>query len=176
MLGAFAGGTALLEYNVGGSTFTVTSIGVVIGVVIIVFALLDILPRFKDLAFDRKYLPLGGALSGFFGGLSGNQGALRSAFLIKAGLDKEAFLGTGTVSSIVVDVARLSVYGLAFYTAQFADLPDELAGLAIAAMLSAFIGSFIGSRLVKKVTLRSVQVLVGAMLIVVGAGLAIGAI
>ena len=29
------------------------------------------------LEFDRRYLPLGGLLSGFFGGLSGHQGALR---------------------------------------------------------------------------------------------------
>src|SRR4030065_529039 len=47
-----------------------------------------------------RYLVLGGALSGFCGGLSGNQGAFRSAFLIKAGLDKQAFVGTSVVSTI----------------------------------------------------------------------------
>jgi hypothetical protein len=78
-------------------------------------ALFGLLPRFKTLAFDRKYLPLGGLLSGFFGGLSGLQGAMRSAFLIKAGLNKEAFIGTNTVSAVVVDVARLIVYGLSFF-------------------------------------------------------------
>ena len=33
--------------------------------------------------------------SGFFGGLSGMQGALRSAFLARAGLSKEAFVASG---------------------------------------------------------------------------------
>ena len=36
-------------------------------------------------------------MSGFLGGLSGHQVALRSAFLIKCGLTKESFLGSGIV-------------------------------------------------------------------------------
>jgi acyl-CoA reductase-like NAD-dependent aldehyde dehydrogenase len=47
------------------------------------------------------YLPVGGLLSGFFGGLSGHQGALRSVFLLRAGLTKESFIATG-----VTDVAE----------------------------------------------------------------------
>ncbi|HXF60300.1 MAG TPA: hypothetical protein VNK95_01705, partial [Caldilineaceae bacterium] len=101
----------------GGYRLEVTTIKLVIGLLIVAFALLDLLPRFRTLAFDRRYLTVGGLLSGFFGGLSGNQGALRSAFLIKAGLQKEAFIGTGTVSAVVVDVARLLVYGFGFYAA-----------------------------------------------------------
>jgi uncharacterized protein len=54
-------------------------------------------------------------LSGFFGGLSGNRGALRSAFLLKLGLKKEVFIGTGVVAAVVVDMAHLLVYGLVFY-------------------------------------------------------------
>jgi len=64
----------------------------------------------KDAGFDRRYLPLGGVLSGFFGGLSGHQGALRSAFLIRCGLSQEAFVATGIVAACLVDLARLAVY------------------------------------------------------------------
>ena len=60
--------------------------------------------------FGKDKLPLGGILSGFFGGLSGHQGALRSAFLIKAGLSKESFIVTGIVVSMFIDFTRLSVY------------------------------------------------------------------
>jgi uncharacterized protein len=112
-------------------------------------------------------------LSGFFGGLSGNQGALRSAFLIKAGLDKEAFIGTGTVSAVIVDMARLLVYGLSFYTLRFTGVKG-IWGLVLAATLVAFLGAFIGARLVKKVTLRALQIIVGMMLILVGIGMASG--
>ncbi len=176
LLELFADSSAITTYTLLGSSHSITTVGLVIGSIIVAFALLDILPRFKDLAFDRKHLFLGGALSGFFGGLSGNQGALRSAFLIKLGLDKEVFIGTGTMSAIIVDLARLLVYGIAFYSVQFNSLPSDLFGLVLVAMVSAFLGSFIGSRLMKKVTLRAIQVLVGAMLIIVGIGLASGLI
>ena len=76
----------------------------------IAFAAFDLIPHFSKLKFEKKLIPLGGFLSGFFGGLSGNQGALRSAFLIKTGLKKEVFIGTTVVISSFVDLTRLSVY------------------------------------------------------------------
>ncbi|MCA9942815.1 MAG: sulfite exporter TauE/SafE family protein [Anaerolineales bacterium] len=147
----------LETYHLGGRTHEITVLKLVIGTIIIIFALFDLLPKLSKLSFDRKYLPLGGALSGFFGGLSGNQGALRSAFLIKLGLDKEAFVGTGVVAAIIVDIARLLVYGAAFYAARFEMLNSNITGMVVAAMLAAFVGAFIGRRLLKNVTLRSVQ-------------------
>jgi uncharacterized membrane protein YfcA len=174
LLGVFASLPPVSSYEIGGKVHEIGLVELVIGGLIAGFALLDLLPRFQNLAFDRKYLPLGGLLSGFFGGLSGIQGALRAAFLIKAGLEKEAFIGTSTMSAVIVDLARLLVYGLSFYTATFSKIAPQMAGLILAATLAAFVGSFIGARLMKKVTLRTVQITVGVMLIVVGAGLASG--
>jgi hypothetical protein len=182
VIAAFVGATLLnlfdqvpplWRYSFSEQSHEVTAIKLLIGVVIIGFALFELHPSANVLAFDRKYLLLGGILSGFFGGLSGNQGALRSAFLIKTGLDKEAFIGTGTVSTVMVDVARLLVYGVSFYSLQFNQV-QEITGLVIAATLFAFLGAFIGNRLVKKVTLRTVQIIVGAMLIIVGLGMISG--
>lgn len=164
----------LWQYQMGEQQHEVTLVKVIIGLLIIGFAIFDLLPAFADLAFERKYLPLGGLISGFFGGLSGNQGALRSAFLIKVGLDKEAFIGTGTVAAVVVDLARLLVYGLSFYTSQLRQLDPGISGLIMAAILAAFLGSFVGTRLVKKVTLRTVQLMVGVMLVIVGVGMVSG--
>lgn len=48
----------------------------------------------------------------------GNQGALRSAFLLKAGLSKEAFVATGG-SAVIVDAVRLMVYGTTMLAGQF---------------------------------------------------------
>jgi len=174
LLNVFASLPPVFSYQFGGKTHTIDLVGLVIGVLIVGFAFLDLLPRFERLAFDRQYLPVGGLLSGFFGGLSGIQGALRSAFLIKAGLKKEAFIGTSTISSVIVDLARLVVYGLSFYTASFARIPPGMGSLILTATLAAFLGSFFGTRLLKKVTLRTVQIIVGVMLIAVGAGLATG--
>jgi uncharacterized protein len=54
---------------------------------------------------------LDGAVSGFFGGLSGHQGAFRSLFLLKADLDRERFIATGVMPAVMVDMSRLLMYG-----------------------------------------------------------------
>lgn len=173
LLTLFARLSPLHAYQLGGQERNVTVVNLVIGALIVGFALFELLPRLRRLSFDRKYLPLGGLLSGFFGGLTGNQGALRSAFLIKAGLEKEAFIGTGTVSAVVVDIARLLVYGLSFYTSSFADL-DGIWALVLAATLAAFLGAFMGKRLIKSITFGAIQLIVGVLLAIIGLGLATG--
>lgn len=65
---------------------------------------------FKKFQFGKKKLPIGGILSGFFSGLSGNQRTLRSAFLIRAGLFKKAFIATAVVLSTFVDLTKLAIY------------------------------------------------------------------
>ena len=159
--------------TVGGSTFEITMIKAVIGSLIVAFALLELSPRFQALAFPPRWLPLGGALSGFFGGLSGNQGALRSAFLLKSGLSKEAFVATGVVSAVIVDAARLAVYGASFMASNFAQSQELLAPVAVGTVC-AFIGSFMGKRMLQKVTLRTVQIVVAAAMLLIGTGLAAG--
>ena len=113
---------------------------------------------------------MGGVLTGFFGGLSGHQGALRSAFLIRCGLSKESFIGTGVVVACLVDFTRLGVYAAKFPAAEL----RVHASLLAAATVSAFLGAWIGSRLIHKVTMRVVQWTVAVMLFVIAAGLAAG--
>lgn len=163
-----------IQYALLGRSFEVTAVKLVIGSLIMAFALLELSPSFAALSMPSKYLPLGGLLSGFFGGLSGNQGAFRSAFLIKMGLGKEAYIATGVVSAVIVDCARLSVYGGSYVYSSFQAPPPEIGGLVLTACLAAFIGAFCGARLMKKVTLRTVQLIVAVCMIAVGAGLATG--
>jgi hypothetical protein len=111
-------------------------------------------------------------LSGFFGGLSGNQGALRSAFLIKAGLTKEVFIGTAVVVSTFVDFTRLSVYATRFVKS---GLTDNII-LVILATLAAIAGAYIGNKLLKKVTIKYIQVLIAIMLILISIALGAGII
>lgn len=176
LLTAFAGLPAMATYSLNGQSHEVTIVKAVIGLLIVVFALLELSPRFAELVFPPRYLVLGGLLSGFFGGLSGNQGALRSAFLIKAGLDKEAFVATGVVSAVIVDTARLGIYGLSFYTASFAAIPSNILGVVVAAIIAAFVGAYFGARLLRKMTVQSVQLAVAMVMIIVGLGLASGAV
>jgi len=174
LLTLFADLPVLASYTFAGQQHEVSTVKAVIGVLIALFAVLEFSPWFARLAIPARLLVLGGLLSGFFGGLSGNQGALRSAFLIKAGLSKEAFVGTGTILTVIVDTVRLVVYGLSFYASQWAAVKSDVVGLVAAAIISAFLGAYLASRLLKKVTLRYVQLTVAFVMVVVGAGLAAG--
>lgn len=163
----------IASYTVDGSTFEITMIKAVIGSLIVAFALLELSPRFQALAFPPSWLPLGGALSGLFGGLSGNQGALRSAFLLKSGLSKEVFVATGVVSAVIVDAARLVVYGASFMASNLAQSRELLVPVAVGT-ICAFIGSFMGKRMLQKVTLRTVQIVVAVAMLLIGVGLMAG--
>lgn len=160
----------LFDYHFLGRHFEVYPVKFIISILLIIFASMDLIPYFSRLQFGREKLPLGGALSGFFGGLSGNQGALRSAFLIKAGLSKEAFVGTAVVVSTFVDFTRLSVYATRFTKA---GLIDNL-NLVIIATIAAIAGAYLGNKLLKKVTLHFVQVTVAIMLLVLSVALGVG--
>ena len=162
----------LFSYEAFGRIFEVYPVTFMISILLIVFASMDLIPYFSKLQFGKDNLPIGGFLSGFFGGLSGNQGALRSAFLIKAGLSKEAFIGTAVVVSTFVDFTRLSVYATRFVST---DLTDNWV-LVTSATLAAIAGAYIGNKLLKKVTLRFLQVTVAIMLIVLSLALGLGVI
>ena len=162
----------LFSYEMFGKNFEIFPVKFIISILLIIFASIDLIPYFNKLQFGKEKLPIGGVLSGFFGGLSGNQGALRSAFLIKAGLTKEAFVGTAVVVSIFVDFTRLSIYATRFSKA---GLIDNLT-LVICATLSAIIGAYIGNKLLKKVTLHFLQIAVAIMLIFISFALGAGLI
>ena len=160
----------LLAYRFLGMHLQVLPVKLVVACLMVVFALFELLPRLARVSVAQKYLPLGGLLSGFFGGLSGHQGALRSVFLLKSGLSKESFIATGVVISLMVDIPRLAVYSLSFPLLQAGGgLP-----LLAAAVLAAISGAFVGNRLLRQVTLRGIQILVALMLLGISVALGMG--
>lgn len=162
----------IFSYQVSGRTFEIYPVKLIVSVLLIIFAILDLVPFLNKFQFEKKHMPLGGILSGFFGGLSGNQGALRSAFLIKTGLSKEVFVATTVVISCFVDFTRLSIYATRFTKAGL----NENITLVTVATLSAIAGAIIGNKLLRKVTLQFIQKIVAIMLILVSLGLGLGLI
>ncbi len=160
------------SYTLGTSEFHIEPVKIVVAVLMMAFAVLEVSPRLNKLSVDQKLLPLGGMLSGFFGGVSGHQGALRSAFLLKCGLSKESFIATGVVIACTVDVSRIAVYSSRFAL----EFTEENTLLLLVAAISAFSGVLIGSRLIKKVTMQAVRVLVSIMLFGIALGLGSGMI
>lgn len=151
----------IFQYSISEKVFEIMPLKLIIGLLLIIFSLFDFIPRLKNLEFDKKYLSIGGVLSGFFGGISGHQGALRSAFLIRSGLSKEAFVATGVVIACLVDISRLSIYIPKIVN-------NELSlnyKLVLFATLSAFLGIYFGNKLLQKTTYKSIQNIVAFMLL-----------
>lgn len=157
-----------IRYELGNRDCAILPHKLIVAVIMALFAILEVTPWLDKLALPKKLLPIGGLMSGYLGGLSGHQGALRSAVLVKAGLSKESFIATGVVIAVLVDLTRMAVY-----SGHVARAPEWR--IVVAAIAAAFVGSFVGSRLVKKVTLRAIQILVSVLLLVIalllGAGI-----
>jgi len=176
-LGWLAGSDSAVTVEVNEQVVArITPVKLIVGLLMIGFALFELLPRFRKLEFDRRWLPLGGLLSGFFGGLSGHQGALRSAFLAKSGLSTQRFVGSNAVIGFLVDLTRIGVYLALFVSAGIAI--DRFAGwpLVISGAGAAFCGVLVGKRFLHKVTMQAVRTLVAILLFGVGAALLFGLI
>jgi len=175
VLSHVAGFVPLASYTIGWKTAVITPIKLIMGLLIFVFALFELLPALRDLRFNRKYLPLGGLLSGFFGGLSGHQGALRSAFLTKTGVSPQAFVGTNAVIGFMVDMARIATYGALFFSArQSGPIGPDQWPLVLSGTFAAFAGVVFGKRFLHKITMKTVQSLTGAFLLIIALALSAG--
>jgi uncharacterized protein len=95
---------------------------------------------------------------------------LRSMFLLRSGLTKEGFIATGILIACVVDLTRLSVY---FSRMSKINIQENKTVL-IVAVFSAFAGAYLGSKLLKKVTLDFVQWTVSIMIFLLGIALGLG--
>ena len=104
------------------------------------------------------FLPLGGFLSGLFGGFSGHQGAMRSAFLSKIVMDKHVFVATSTFISFFIDISRISVYST-HVEWQVLNWRVLLIGA-----IAAFAGSVLGKKYLKKVSISFVNTIVKVFL------------
>jgi len=161
-----------MTLEVLGLHFSIIPVNAVIGTLMIIFAWMDLNKNLKNLSFPKNKLWIGGILSGFFGGLSGHQGALRSAFLINFGLSKESFVATGIAIALTVDIVRMSIYTAKYTQSGIADHMSIL----LVALLAAFSGAIGGRILLKKITIGFIRTIVAIFLIVIGLGLITGLI
>lgn len=151
----------------------VSVVAFMVGVLLILLALDELVP--KGLFKFLSTLPLwvGGWLSGFFGGISGTQGALRSAFLIKLKLEPLAYVSAGSFIALTIDLVRLPVYIWKF--GDWAST-DQLLPMILTGVISALLGAILGKYLLKKVTLQLLRWGVGVGLMLFGVGLINGLI
>jgi uncharacterized membrane protein YfcA len=101
-LGGLAG--ALLYSRLGGGVLTLILAG------LLILTGVSGLTSFPRRVSARRAAWALGLVSGFFGGLAGNQGGVRAAALMTFELSPAAFVATATMTALLVDAARTPVY------------------------------------------------------------------
>jgi hypothetical protein len=117
------------------------ALGIVFGSLLVFVAVAEFTGLMERVRFGRRGAYLAGALSGFFGGLVGNQGGVRAAALLAFDLRKEAFVATATAIALAVDAARMPVYLAGEWGGVFARWP-----IVLVATASVVAGTLVGER------------------------------
>jgi uncharacterized membrane protein YfcA len=141
-----------------------TFLGVVMGFVLIFLAAMEYSNALVRVNKAPRILWLGGIFSGFFGGLSGQQGAIRSAFLMNHFEDKQVFIGTRAALAFIVDAVRIFTYAASFQLF----LQHEIYLPLVLALIGGMSGALIGNKFLKKTSIEWIRKTVMVFLFIMG--------
>lgn len=106
---------------------------------------------------------VGGSLSGFFSGIFGVGGAIRSTFLTTFNLEKSVFLFTSGVIGLLIDSSRLTQYMLSKIA-----LDQSLVIALIVCIPVSFMGAYVAKRFVDKIPQKTFRLVIAVALFLVG--------
>jgi hypothetical protein len=135
----------------------------ILAVFLIVYAVYSL---FKPkLAIKKKQWTaiLGGSLSGFFAGLIGLGGAIRSSFLVAFDLPKEVYVATSAMIAVVIDLTRIPTY---IFTGSV-QARSELFLIPFL-IVSAYFGVRLGKILLNRIDQQTFRRIVSIALLLVG--------
>jgi len=119
-------------------------------------------PNWKAKASSRNAIT-GGVLSGFFAGLFGAGGAVRSAFLAGFDLPKSVFIFTSGAIGLLIDTGRVSQYLLSGVR-----LNSQLSITLLLCLPVSLLGAYLAKILINYVPQKSFRALVSIGLLLVG--------
>jgi uncharacterized membrane protein YfcA len=155
-----AGGlTGALLHNSAGSR----TLGVAFGLVLIFVGVSELSGLAARMRLSGPVAWVAGALSGFLGGLVGNQGGIRSAALLGFDIDKRAFVATATAVGVIVDAVRMPAY----FATQWRDLL-EMWPIITVATVGAIVGTLAGERMLRGIPQSQFRRVVAVLLLVLG--------
>lgn len=141
-----------------------SAVKILLGIALMFLGLKDVSGFGEKLRLPQKIDFIGGFLSGLLGGFVGNQGAVRSAYLLNYNIPKETFVATAAVIASVVDVTRIPVY---IFSNKETLADNGL--LLLITTASAFAGTFAGNKFLKKTSLKTFKTYIAVMIIIIGA-------
>ena len=137
----------------------------VVGLALVILPILSATERWTNFRLPESEDRIGGFGSGFFGGLTGHQGALRAMFLQKRLPDKVSYAATASVLALAVDITRIPIY--IFF--EGSAILDEYV-LILALVISAVVGVNLGKVWLTK--WKQSRIRAGILIAIVASGLA----
>ena len=110
-----------------------------VGLALTVLPILSATEKWTNIRLPDSEDRIGGFGSGFFGGLTGHQGALRAMFLQRRLPDKVAYAATASILALAVDLTRIPIY-LAFEGTAILNEYILIPCLVISAILGVHLG------------------------------------
>jgi uncharacterized membrane protein YfcA len=126
--------------------FGSTVLSYVLGALLVFAGIMGMTGLSKRMRFEGAVAWVAGALSGAFGGLVGNQGGIRSAAMLGMRVSKESFVATATAIALVVDGARMPVYGILQGRQVLGIWP-----ILLLAIIGVIVGTLAGGRLLRSI-------------------------
>lgn len=139
-------------------------LSIVFGAILIFVGLSELTGLSRRMTFGRTTAWIAGALSGFLGGLVGNQGGIRSAALLGFDIRKSGFVGTATAVGVVVDLVRMPAY----FITQGAGIARIWILVAVATA-GTVVGTLIGERVLRRIPEMAFRRVVAGLVLVLGA-------
>ena len=134
----------------------------ILGVFLIIYASLSLWKDNLQVKASIFSTVLGGGLSGFLAGLIGTGGALRGAFLTAFGLPKERYIATAASIALAVDITRIPVYLSQGF------LGKDYYWYLPVLLIIAFLGSYIGKQVVRKIPQGNFRKIVLLAILLIG--------
>jgi len=152
----------LPSYEFYGVMATPNILKVVVGLFLLGIVIYDSIPKLKKKKFHKKYIVFGGVIAGFFGGLTGLQGAMRSAFLMGTELEPEEYIATSASCSLIIDIARVGVY---IPTILYMSWSGMHTSISVVASTVAVLGTIVGFSFLKFLTIKTIRIIVISLIV-----------
>lgn len=140
-----------------------------VGLFLAVYGLWQLLPNTPRLKLPQSLDVIGGFFSGLLGGLIGNQGAIRSLYLLNYKLEKERLIASAALIAVIIDSTRIPVY--AYYMHSY--LTDN-ALLMFVVVATAMLSTKFGGQLLPKVSAEGFKKMVLAAVTLIGILMLVG--
>ena len=145
-------------------TFFVSDVlRIVFSVMLIVAGTVGVLEISERLRFGKLAAAAAGLASGFFGGLVGEQGGIRSVALLNFDVEKEAFIATATATGLIVDAVRMPAY----FLTQPSQINEFLFLIALTS-IPVVLGTLAGNVVLKRIPEASFKQIVSFLILVLG--------